>query len=147
MVCSKLVNLDAKNIISLRVKVQVNALQKNPKQATFFDSLLPRNLKWSGLETFSQLSLVSLAGSLVQLLTKDRSFHCTGLLRSRKLIHVVAKSVACFTQNLMHNLKKLTVAYKNNKKSPKNCKSQTFFEKRVSTLSAINVQLLYTITF
>ena len=147
MVCSKLVNLDAKNIISLRVKVQVNALQKNPKQDTFFDSLLPRNLKSSGLETFSQLSLVSLAGSLVQLLTKDRWFHCTGLLRSRKLIHVVAKCVACFTQNLMHNLKKLAVASKNNKKSPKNCKSQTFFEKRVSTLSAINVQLLYTITF
>ena len=100
-------NLDAKNIISLRVKVQVNALEKNPKQDTLvIDSLLPRNLKSSGLETFSQLSLVSLAGSLVQLLTKDRSFHCTGLLRSRKLIHVVAKSVACFTQNLMHNLKR-----------------------------------------
>ena len=114
---------------------------------SFFDSLLPRNLKSSGLETFSQLSLVSLAGSLVQLLTKDRWFHCTGLLRSRKLIHVVAKCVACFTQNLMHNLKKLAVASKNNKKSPKNCKSQTFFEKRVSTLSAINVQLLYTISF
>ena len=127
-------NLDAKNIISLRVKVQVNALQKNPKQDTFFDSLLPRNLKSSGLETFSQLSLVSLAGSLVQLLTKDRWFHCTGLLRSRKLIHVVAKSVACFTQNLMHNLKKLTVAYKTTRSHLKIAKAKLFLK---------NVYLLY----
>ena len=52
----------------------------------------------------------------LQSFKKCRQFCCTGLLRSNKLVHVDAKNMARFTQNLVQNLMSLLLASRTNRK-------------------------------
>ena len=65
-----------------------------------------------------------------------QSFQCTGLLRSSKLVHVDAKNLVLFTQNLEQNRVSLLPASKMHRKWLKNCKNQTMVEKRKYTYFA-----------
>ena len=57
------------------------------------------------------------------------------MLHSSKLIHVDAKNISPFIDNVMHNSVSLIPAPKNNRKLFKTCKNQTWFGKRECTLS------------
>ena len=52
-------------------------------------------------------------------LKKRKQFHCAGLLRSSKLVHLDDKNLTCFIQNLVQNLMKLLSSSKNDTKWPK----------------------------
>ena len=81
------------------------------------------------IKAFLKVTLVSLTlrarTVFLKFLKKCRQFRCTGLLRRSKQIHLDAKNLTFFFQNLVQNLLNLVLSSKSDRKWPKVAKTKT----------------------
>ena len=111
--------------------VRVNGDVKNPRLVStdnpfvifrfcfpfYCKKIVNKNVSQS---SFNFINTQSTHSFLIKILKKRSQFHCTGLLRSSKLVHIDSKNLICFFQNLVHNLMNLVLHSKIERKQAKN---------------------------